>query len=217
MLRIVVVDDHHIVRAGIVALIGRERDMQVVGEADNGRAGIEKVRALSPHVVLMDITMPLMDGIKATQEISNLKPAPKVLVLTEHEQEEYIKRLMQAGANGYLLKSSLAEDLIRAIRSVQKGESFFAPSVSRVMVESFIRTSPFEDSRRFSRDLTDREREILRHIAEGETNLQIAKKLFISVRTVEFHRANLIEKTGVRDIAGLIKYAIQKRLISFEL
>jgi two-component system response regulator NreC len=216
-IRVLVVEDHHLVRAGIVALLNNERDIHVVGEADNGLDAVQKAKDLSPHVVLMDISMPTMDGVEATYQITNAKPMTKVLVLTQHDNEEYIKRVMQSGASGYLLKVSVAEELLRAIRAVYRGEQFFTPSLSKLMIDSYVKHAKGELPQKGYVSLTHREREILKLIAEGSTNQQIAVKLNISVRTVEFHRANLTAKIGVHDTVGLVKYAIRRKIISVDI
>ncbi len=213
---VLIVDDHHLVRAGLIALLDGEQDIEVVGEAGDGLEAIEKTREINPHVVLMDISMPRMDGFEATIKICQMSPAPRVLVLTQYDHEEYIKRIVQAGAMGYILKNAVVDDLRKAIRAVYRGEQFFAPSVSQIMVESYLREATGQSSVRSTILLTNREREILEYIVDGYTNQAVAKKLHISVRTVEFHRANIIEKIGVRDTAGLVKYAIQKRIVSLE-
>jgi DNA-binding NarL/FixJ family response regulator len=163
----------------------------------------------------MDISMPGMDGIEATQKITEADQAPRVLVLTQYDHEEYVRRVVQSGASGYILKSSVAEDLRRAIRAVARGEQYFAPTVSKLMIDSYVRTATGQGGQKSTIELTPRESQILQLIVDGHTNQQIAKKLHISVRTVEFHRANLTEKIGVRDTAGLVKYAIQKRIVDF--
>ncbi len=213
---VLIVDDHHLVRAGIAALVRNENDMEVVGEASDGAEAVEQVRACKPHVVLMDISMPKMDGIEATTRIARAERAPKVLVLTQYDHEEYIKRVVQSGASGYILKNSVVTDLHTAIRTLARGEQFFAASVSRVIVESYVRSAT---GHAWGNQivLTNRESEILNLIVDGLSNQLIARKLHISVRTVEFHRANLTEKVGIRDTAGLVKFAIQKRLVDFEM
>lgn len=211
---VLIADDHHLVRAGLAALVRNEEDMNVVGEAGDGIEAVEMAKTMRPNVVLMDISMPRMDGFEATAHITSLQQPPRVLVLTQYEQEEYIKRVVQVGASGYILKSSVVEDLRRAIRTVARGEQYFASNVSKVMIESFVRTATGAAVNRAAITLTPRETEILQYIVDGQTNHQIAKKLHISVRTVEFHRANLTEKIGVRDTAGLVKYAIQRKMVS---
>jgi len=216
-IRVAIVDDHQLVRAGIAALLRSEPDIEVVIEASDGLEILGKLKTLSPDVVLMDISMPTMNGIEATMRIRHDGGGTKVLVLTQYDHEEYIKRVMQAGASGYILKSAIADELLRGIRAVHRGEQFFTPAVSRVMVDSYIKQATGVPADPRSDTLTNREREILQLIAEGNTNHQIAQRLFISVRTVEFHRANIIEKLGVHDTASLVKKAIQMKLISIDL
>ncbi|MFN0159115.1 MAG: response regulator [Bacteroidota bacterium] len=220
-IRVAIVDDHHLVRAGIAALLRNELDIEVIIEASDGLEVMDKLKALSPDVVLMDISMPTMNGIEATGRIKQLGMGIRVLVLTQYDHEEYIKRVMQVGASGYILKNAIAEELLRGIRAVHRGEQFFTPSVSKVMVDSYIKATSGNGSGNGNGhkngSLTNREREILQLIAEGHTNHQIAQRLFISVRTVEFHRANIIEKLGVHDTASLVKKAIQMKLINLEI
>jgi len=216
-IRVAIVDDHQLVRSGIAALLRNESDIEVVIEASNGLEVLAKLKSLSPDVVLMDISMPTMNGIEATSRIRHAGGNTRVLVLTQYDHEEYIKRVMQAGASGYILKSAIAEELLRGIRAVHRGEQFFTPAVSRVMVESYIKQATGVPPGPKNGTLTNREREILQLIAEGNTNQQIAQRLFISVRTVEFHRANIIEKLGVHDTASLVKRAIQMKLISIDI
>lgn len=214
-IRILIADDHNLVRAGIVALLSKEEDMEVVAEASNGLEAAEKARKFTPDVVLMDISMPVMDGIKAAAEILKTVPATRVLMLTQNEQEEYLKRMMHSGVSGYILKSSLLEDLTRAIRTVKAGKRFVAPSLSSAMADAYFQGNggttplPAQNTHR----LTNREQEILQLVAMGWANQQIANKLFISVRTVEFHRTNIMEKLNIHDTANLVKYAILNRLV----
>lgn len=213
-IRVLVVDDHAIVRAGIAALLKSERDIVVVGEAETGEQALRKISSLAPDVVLMDLTLPGMDGIETTARIGRQFPAVRVLVLTQHDQEEYLRRVMESGARGYIVKNSLAEDLLRGIRSVHKGERFF-DAATTLIADSLARR---EVQPHPSRDiLTKREREILHYIAEGNTNMETAQILNISVRTVEFHRANLAEKLGLHDTASLVKYAIKHKIVTLDL
>lgn len=215
-IRVAIVDDHQLVRAGIAALLRNEPDIEVVSEASDGLEVLAKLKTLSPDVVLMDISMPTMNGIEATTRIRQAGGAVKVLVLTQYDHEEYIKRVLQAGASGYILKNAIAEELLRGIRAVHRGEQFFTPDISRVMVESYLKQATGTPAGTKNGTLTGRERQILQFIAEGNTNQQIAQRLFISVRTVEFHRANIIEKLGVHDTASLVKKAIQMKLITID-
>jgi len=215
-IRVLIADDHHLVRAGIAALLANQPDIEVVGEAADGLQAIEKVKLLKPDIVLMDINMPLMNGIEAAHRIVHGEPPVKVLILTQYEHEEYVRRVIQSGASGYILKNSLTGDLMLAIHAVQMNEKFFTPSISSLIVQTFVKQTLGEAPQKTTRELTHREMEILQLIAEGNTNQQIAEKLFISVRTVEFHRANILDKVGVHDVAGLVKYAIQKKIIRID-
>jgi DNA-binding NarL/FixJ family response regulator len=212
-IKVLIADDHPLFRAGVMSLLNQQRDIQIVGEVDNGKAAVQKARELSPDVVLIDITMPQLDGFEATTQIVRGPSKARVLVLTQHEHEEYIKRIMHAGARGYILKSAVAEELIKGIRAVFNGEQFFTPEVSRIMVESFVRQTSGKAPQQSAIVLTNREREVLQGIAEGKTNQQIGSQLHISVRTVEFHRANISAKIGAHDTASLVKFAIQKGII----
>ncbi len=213
-IRILVTDDHEIVRAGIIALFKTEQDIVVAGEAKNGAEAVAKVKELKPDIVLMDLTMPEMDGIEATRAIVKAAPDTRVLVLTQHEHEEYLRRVLSVGAAGYIVKNSLASELLTAIRMVARGEKYFDAATSKMMTTAYTNIATGKTEPRPT--LTRREREILQYIAEGYTNQQAADKLHISVRTVEFHRANLLQKLGLRDTASLVKYAIQEKIISLD-
>lgn len=215
-IRVLIVDDHRLVRAGIASLLGSERDICIVGQAANGREGLEMTRSLKPDVVLMDINMPGFDGIQATAEIVRELLSTKILMLTQYDQEEYIKRGLQAGASGYLLKNSLVEELPKAIHAVQRNERYLPPVVSNIVAQSYFSDSRKRDGGKAFKALTGREQEILKGIAEGLSNQEIAARLFISVRTVEFHRSNVFEKLGVRDTVSLVKYAILHKIITLE-
>ena len=215
-IRILIADDHHLVRAGIAVLLAGQEDMEVVAEASNGNEVVEGVKALLPDIVLMDISMPKMDGIRAAQEILKIAPSTKILMLTQYEQEEYVARVMHSGVSGYILKSSLLDDLTQAIRSVQKGKRFITPAVSEVMMDAYLNNGG-SPTRNNVKRLTNREQEILQLVADGCSNLQISKKLFISVRTVEFHRTNIMEKVGIHDTPHLVKYAILNKLIDLNI
>ncbi len=210
-IRILIVDDHQLVRAGIAALLATQANMEVVGEAADGKEAVEKVKALMPDIVLMDISMPMMDGIKAAQAISEISMSSRVLMLTQHGQEEYVQRVMHSGVNGYILKNSLVEDLTKAIRAVHEGKRYITPTVSETMMDAYLKTPDGPQSRKDHKRLTNREHEILDCVADGFSNQQIANKLFISVRTVEFHRTNIMEKLGIHDTVNLVRYAIQRK------
>lgn len=215
-IRVLLADDHTIVRQGLRALLDSQEDIEVVGEAEDGRQAFEKTKELIPDVVVIDITMPNLNGIEATRQIKKLNPEIKVLVLTVHDNEEYIHQILQAGASGYLLKESAVTDLVSAINAVKKGGIFLSPAISKVVVKDYIKhaeegTGDFDSLN----ILTNREREVLQLIAEGHTNREVAHLLKLSVKTVDVHRSHIMEKLNIHDVTGLVKYSIRKGLIKF--
>jgi DNA-binding NarL/FixJ family response regulator len=212
VIRVLLADDHRILREGIRALIEDQDDIQVVGEAEDGLAAVKKVTQLQPDVVVMDIAMPLLNGLEATRQIHRDYPRVRVLILTMHENEEYIRQVLAAGALGYVLKDAAARDLLGAIRSVYQGEAVLSPAITRLVIEDYLRWGDIrpEDT---TDGLTAREREVLQLIAEGYTNKEIAGILSLSVKTVQSHRTNLMNKLDLHDRGELIKYAIQKKII----
>ncbi len=213
-IRVLLVDDHAIVRQGLRALLDSHENIEVVGEAENGRVAFEKTEQTVPDVVVLDITMPNLNGIEATRQIKKLNPKIKVIVLTVHDNEEYVYQTLQAGASGYLLKESAVSDLVSAINAVKKGDIFLSPSISKIVVKDYIRHTEGESGEFDSLSiLTNREREVLQLIAEGHTNKEVARLLKLSVKTVDVHRAHIKEKLYIHDTAGLIKYSIRKGLI----
>lgn len=212
-IRIVIADDHTIVRSGVISLLSLNPDFEVVGEAENGREAIELVRSQQPDVVLMDIGMPVLNGLEATRRIKKEFPHVKVLVLSGYDNDEYILQMIQSGANGYILKNSFLDDLYSAIRSVNEGMAFFSPSVSKIIVESYVHQPGEGETSKPKRLLTPREREILQLIAEGHLHHQIAERLNISVRTVDTHRQNIMKKLDIHDTAGLVTYAIKNGIV----
>lgn len=211
-IRVLLADDHRILREGIRALIDDQEDMQVVGEAEDGLATVKKVAKLQPDVVVMDIAMPLLNGLEATRQIRRDFPQVKVLILTMHDNEEYIRQVLAAGALGYVLKDAAARDLLGAIRTVNQGEAVLSPAITRLVIEDYLRWGDIrpEDT---TDGLTAREREVLQLIAEGYTNKEIAGIMSLSVKTVQSHRTNLMNKLDLHDRGELIKYAIQKKII----
>jgi len=210
-IKVLVVDDHAMFRQGIRALLEGCEDVEIVGEATEGMEAIEKVLQLAPQVVLMDIAMPVMGGLEATRRIQKESPNTRVLVLTQYEDSEYILSLLRAGAKGYISKTATASELVSAICAVHKGESFLYPSAATTLIEEYLMRVGGEKNE-YER-LTDREREILQLVAEGRSNREIADRLFISVKTVLRHRANIMDKLGFHNRTELIKYAISKGLI----
>ena len=212
-IRILLADDHTILRAGLRMMLNAQPDMEVVGEAQDGRQAIAEAQRLQPDVVLMDITMPDMNGIDATRQIKRMLPETKVLVLTMHENDEYVFQALRAGAAGYMLKEAADTDLISALRIIQSGQFYLSPMAQSVMVGDYlqrVRTGEEKDS--YS-SLTEREREILKLVAEGFTNNQIAEKLVISPKTVDTHRTHVMDKLNLHSRAELVKYAMRRGLL----
>jgi len=214
-IRVLLADDHTIVRQGLRSLLDSQEDIEVVGEAENGREAFEKTKQIAPDIVVLDITMPKLNGIEATRQIKKLNPEIKVIVLTVHDSEEYVHQVLQAGASGYLLKESAVSDLVSAINAVKKGDIFLSPTISKVVVKDYIKHTDRERAFDSLDVLTSREREVLQLIAEGHTNREIARLLKLSVKTVDVHRAHIKEKLQIHDTAGLIKYSLRKGLINF--
>jgi DNA-binding NarL/FixJ family response regulator len=212
-IRVLIADDHGIVREGIRMILAAQEDIEVVGEASTGREAVELARRMQPDVVLMDISMPDLNGIQATELIRRELPEVQVLGLTMHEEGNYVFELLKVGAAGYVLKRAAAEDLVAAVRAAHRGEAFLYPSVAKMVVQDFLqRASPKEKEHALD-GLTEREREVLTLIAEGYTNQEIANRLYISIKTVQTHRAHIMEKLNLHDRAELVRYAIRKGLI----
>lgn len=214
MIRIVLADDHTIMRSGLRAVLERYPDMQVVGEGADGREAIECVDDQQPDVIVMDVAMPNLNGIEAARQISAKHPRVAIVVLSMHSDESYVLRALKAGARGYLLKDSAEADLITAIRAVSEGKAFFSPAISRMLVDDYMRQLQqrgVEDSYEL---LTTREREILQLLAEGKSNKDIARLLDLSLYTVETHRGNIMQKLNLHGIPELMLYAIRKGVIS---
>ncbi len=212
-IKVVIADDHAVVREGIKMILGREPDIEIVGEANNGREALDLVATSKPSVVVMDISMPEMGGIEATKRVKEAWPKVNVLALTMHEDESYVFQLLKAGASGYVLKRGAAQDLVQAIRSASRGEAFLYPSVARSVLADYLKRVQSGEERHRYDGLTDREREILALIAEGLSNQEIAQKLFISIKTVQTHRTHIMEKLDLHNRAQLVRYAIRKGLI----
>ncbi len=210
-----VVDDHDIVRYGICSVLKSSPDIEVVGEASNGVQAVDQFNNLRPDVVLLDISMPEMNGIETTRTIVKNHSNARVLILTMHLNEEYLNQVLSAGASGYILKNTEIGELLNAIRTVAQGKQIFSTPISTLMTEKYVRSAQFNlDSKDHDAPgLTKRETEILQKIADGKTSQEIAEILFISPRTVDTHRANLIQKLGVKNSAGLVRYAIENQLV----
>jgi DNA-binding NarL/FixJ family response regulator len=208
-LRVLIADDHKVIRNGLKRVINAEPDMEVVGEADDGQEAWQKASELQPDVVIMDISMPKLDGIKATEKLKRECPQVKVLALSAYDNNGYINRLFQAGASGYLLKLAAAEELISAIHVVAAGDRYLDKTLTGKILEGYIRRKPSSaDAKRDT--LTEREEEVLRLVAQGFINKEIAAKLSVSVKTVEAHKSNLMQKLGLRSRAEIVRYALDQ-------
>jgi len=211
-IRILIADDHTILRSGIRALLEVEPDIIVAGEADDGREAVRLAGQLKPDVILMDIAMPLLNGLEATRQIKREHPEIQVLVLTMYDHEEYFKQMLEAGASGYIIKRAAANELVEAIRAVYDGEAVLSPTITRLLLEDYLNRDPVKE-KDDPNALSSREREVLQLIAEGKTSRQIAELLNLSIKTIQSHRTNLMQKLNLHDRGDLIKYAIQKKII----
>ncbi len=214
-LRILVADDHELVRRGIRGLLRAQRGWRVIGEATNGREAVEKTNKLKPDVAILDISMPDLDGLQATRQIREAAPRTSVVVLTMHESDQMVRRVLDAGALGYVLKSDLAAHLVKAVKNVSAGKMFLTPRVSDIVLKGFLKNGsqpePPENSRARP---TPREVQVIRLVAEGKANKEIAAELGITLRTAETHRAKIMLKLGMHSLAELIHYAIRNKIVS---
>lgn len=213
--KIVIAEDHTILRAGLRALLSGQNGLEVIGEAGDGREAIRKVDTLQPDLLLIDLSMPKLNGIDAIREIKSQHPEIKIIVLTVHKSDEYIIAALKAGANGYMLKDASQNELLLAIDYVINGKTFLSPSISDKVVDAFLNTDKKDKPAAVLDNLTAREREILKLVAEGNTNKKIADHLCISLKTVEKHRSNLMQKLDLRNTAALTAYAIEKKMVDF--
>jgi len=210
---ILIADDHTLFRNGIRALLEDEQDIVIVGEANDGREAIKLAAHLKPNVILMDIAMPLLNGLEATRQIKREHPEINVLVLTMYDHEEYFRQMLEVGASGYIIKRAAAHELVAAIRAVHSGEAVLSPAITRLVLEDYLRRDSITKEENDPDALSSREREVLQLIAEGKTSREIAEILNLSVKTVQSHRTNLMQKLDLHDRGDLIKYAIQKKII----
>jgi two-component system response regulator NreC len=211
-IKVLIADDHPIVRAGIRALLSNEPDYEVVGEADDGSEAVDKASQLSPDVVIMDIVMSPMDGIIATERIKRTRPKTKIIVLSMYKQKEYVLRAFRAGAEGYMLKDIISEELLNALHCITEGKRYVCPSIAEYFVEEYLDYSQTESDNPFD-TLSSREQEVLHLILEGRPNSEIAKTLFISLATVKTHRNSIMHKLDVHDVASLTRLAVQYSFI----
>lgn len=215
-IRVLLADDHTILRKGLLSLLAKQKDIEVVGEAENGREALDKTEQLAPDVVVMDITMPLLNGLAATRQIKHYWPHIQVVILTVHATEEYIFQILQAGASGYVVKQAAPDELVMAIHAAYAGETFLSPSISHTVIAEYIshaQLAQFEDTLDL---LTEREYEICQLLAEGYGTREIADMLVISTKTVETHRGNLMRKLHIDNLADLTKFAVRKGIVSLD-
>lgn len=212
MIRLILIDDHRLVRQGIRSLAERAGDIDVVGESDGGEKAIALVEALRPDVVLLDISMPEMNGLQVLERFLATAPRVRVVILSMHSDDATVQRALKLGARGYLLKSALSEELLIAIRAAYRDEVYLSPAVSRSLLDGFVQALPESPVDL----LTARERQILQLIAEGHTNPEIARLLSLSVKTVEKHRTSLMEKLDIHDVAGLVRFAVKQGIVSLD-
>jgi DNA-binding NarL/FixJ family response regulator len=213
--KVLIADDHKIVREGLKALIDKQESMQVVAEADNGLEAVRLARKLQPDVVIMDLGMPQMNGIEATREVTAHEPGIKVIALSMHSDKRFVLQMIKAGASGYVLKDSAFEELITAIKTVVSNQSYLSPKITDVVIKDYVQTLSKGDVSAFS-VLTAREREVLQLLAEGRSTKEIAASLSVSVKTVETHRQQIMDKLDIHSVAELTKYAIREGLTSLE-
>lgn len=214
-IRILLVDDHKITREGLRSLLEKQQDMDVVAEAENGRTAVRLAHELLPNVVIMDVTMPDLNGVEAARQIVGKVPDAKIIALSMHSDSLFVTEMLRSGASGYLLKDCAFDELALAIRAVASGKTYLSPSISGVVVEDYLHRLT-KTNFSSSEVLTDREREVLQLMAEGKSTKQIALKLNISVKTVETHRRQIMNKLDIHTVAELTKYAIRKGLTSLE-
>jgi DNA-binding NarL/FixJ family response regulator len=210
-IRVLLADDHAVLREGLQTLLSLQQDIEVVGEADNGQAAVEMARQLNPDVIVMDIAMPVMDGLAATRVLKQQQPDARILILSQHDNREYVFSVLQSGAAGYVLKKSGGAEVIHAIRSVFREGAYLSPGIAREVMDRYIQRPTEETGRPH---LTEREKEVLRMIAEGKSNKDIAELLCLSVKTVMAHRTNIMEKLDIHSSTALVKYAIRQGIVS---
>jgi DNA-binding NarL/FixJ family response regulator len=213
-IRILLADDHQMIREGLRALLEKEMGIEVVGEAPDGEAAIEQVARTAPHIVVMDVGLPQLNGIEAARRIIDARHNVKVIALSAHPDHHFVREMLQAGASGYVLKQTASEELVRAIREVMDGRTYLSPEVTLGVVNGFVRAPAAKAEDSAFATLSEREREVLQRITEGLTTKETAATLGVSIKTIETHRRNIMEKLGLHSIAELTKYAIREGLTS---
>jgi DNA-binding NarL/FixJ family response regulator len=214
MIRVLIADDHGVVRKGLRFLLSQDPDIEVVGEAEDGREAVRLAGETDPHVVILDIAMPQLNGLDAAAQISKHHPRTGVILLSMHSDEEFVVRALTAGAKGYLLKDSAEPDIVRAVHAVAIGKTFFSPAIAHTLLEDYMRRLQQEGLQDRYDLLTDREREVLQLLAEGRSNKEVAGILNLSVHTVDTHRSNFMQKLGLHNTAEIVIYAMRKKIIS---
>ena len=214
-IKLLLVDDHPVVRRGIRSCLGDLEHISIVDEAVNGLEAVEKVKALSPDIVLMDFDMPKMDGLEATRVIRKDFPKTRVVILSVHTKKDYVLQIIRSGAQGYVLKDASMADLVRAIEAVDNGEPFFSPDISQIVLNQYLAETGTDESPA-AVALTNRERQVLAKIAEGQSNKEMASSLGVGVRTIETHRERVMSKLNIHSVAGLTKYAITNGIVELE-
>ena len=214
LITILLADDHTVVRQGMIKLLEGEENLKVIGEAKDGREAVTKVEQLKPNVVLMDISMPLLNGIEATRQIKRISPQTKVIVLSMHSHDRFIGELLTLGASGYLVKDSTGADIIKAIKAAMKGDTYLSPSISRMVIENYVSLKKVKSSREelYSK-LSNREREVFQMIAEGRSTKEISQILFVSISTVKTHRSHIMDKLQLGNLSQLIQFAIELGIV----
>ncbi len=214
---VLLADDHTIVLQGLAKLLEGEPNIRVVGEAHNGREAVNKVEELKPDVIVMDIAMPILNGIEATRQIKKIRPQSKVIILSMHSHDRFINELFSLGASGYLLKDSTGQDIIRAIQAAVRGDTYLSPSISRRVIENYVSLKKNKSSQEeLYSQLSNREREVFQMIAEGRSTKEIADILYVSQSTVKSHRANILEKLQIENLSQLIQFAISLNLVEIQ-
>jgi DNA-binding NarL/FixJ family response regulator len=212
-IRVVLADDHTVVRQGFRSLLQADKSLDVVGEAENGQEAVLVAKKTVPDVAVLDISMPILNGVQATRQIQKFNPKIRVLILSMHKDEEYVREVFGAGAMGYILKQTTGPELIRAIKEVNRGNAYLSPTIAKHMVSDYREIVKGGKFTRKQTGLTPREAEVLQLVAEGNSNKQIAERLFISIKTVETHRLKIMNLLRIHDVAGLTRYAIANRII----
>lgn len=213
---VLLVEDHIIVRKGLLSLLVEEPDIEVVGEAGDGWEAVSAVQTLRPDVVVMDITMPRLNGLEATSKIKHDWPQTQVVILTMHTNEEYLLQILQAGAAGYVVKQAAPDELVMAIRAAQRGDQFLSPLISGTVIHEYVERAGADEPADAYQTLTGREREVLQLLAEGYATREVADLLVVSVKTAESHRSNLMRKLDIHNLADLTRYAIRKGIVTLE-